>query len=636
MDKTFTPKPCNLKSQIQQYGKYLTNILNAELMLSSGQIGISSIIKLLAKQKELATLAGSGALSMQSRSLLDTEFTELAKEIDRIAEHTNYLGQKLLDGTLYSPAELRTKDKMNSIATQGKLEIKAPLKAGDFIQINDVSFIVKKAEDLIGFPNEIAETNTAQDATTSLMNAINSTIYTLNEKYTYEKQQLSGLKFITKGSNITISSKSAGEDFNENSNKAITIGGNLAAGEKALLVNNHPAGNSTVPLSLTGLSGTNGDLSAGRTMAKGMVADTIIDKIDTFGISNNPDFLGEIRGFEALYNGQRGFNDVILEVGDYIYIAKNVPNAPTEKTTVRFTSQQDGGGYFDLTINRGYITGECNLTDQIGADLFASRLNKAFEGISFYQNRDVESYIAAGSIYPTESITSVGSLAGSSFKFINDNFNNISIENVDITPCKPDVFSYDIKIKIDGHNYRSGFDANGKPEKNIKCYIEPRSSIALLNEDDPNSMIIFNYAERGWAPELALDSSYHTQAVEQALKWSFGIDQGGSSIAFKAGDNEDDIIKVQIPPATIDELFKDSNGNTIDERHFRIDTQYDAFMMSEILDLAISRATSIQTTILSLNERFVYAEENINQQIQNLESALGYEDIICVGNTEFA
>jgi flagellin-like hook-associated protein FlgL len=635
MNKTFTPKVCNLKSQIEHYKKYLTNILNAEMMLFTGEIGITSIVKLLTEQKKLATLATSGSLSSAARSMLDIEFNQIKEEIDRIAKNTNYMGQRLLDGSLYSPADLITKYEMNSFATQGQLEIKAPLKAGDSIQINDVNFIVKKSENLTGLPNEIAETNTTQDATTSLMNAINSTINTLNDKYTFEKQQLSGLKFIPKGSKITISSKSAGEDFNENGNRAITTGGHLVAGDNALLVNNHPAGNATIPLSLTGFAGTNGDLSAGRTTATGTVCDTIldsIDSIDTSGISNNPDFLGGLKGFKAFYNGHNGFADVILKVGDYKYIARNVPNAPNETTLVRFSSEQYGGGYFDITINPARISGESKVKNQVDADLFDLRLNEAFDGIVFLQNRDIKSYTAAGTIYPAHSITPCGNLAGSKMQLINHNFNNLEIEKIEVTPCKQNISSYKIEMKINGHTYKSGFDADGRPEKDIKCHIEPNASIALLHEYFPNSMLIYKNS----LTPLNINGNDNALAVEAALIEALGVNNGGSSLTFKIGANEDDVIKVQIPPATLEALYKDSDGFTVDERYPRIDTQNNAFSASDILDQAINKATSTMIAIVSLNNRFINAGEIISQQIESLESALGYENIICAGNIEFA
>jgi len=68
-------------------------------MLQTAEGALGAVDSILVRMKELAEQAATGSYSETQRSLLDQEFTELAKEITRIAETTDFNGVKLLQST---------------------------------------------------------------------------------------------------------------------------------------------------------------------------------------------------------------------------------------------------------------------------------------------------------------------------------------------------------------------------------------------------------------------------------------------------------------------------------------------------------------------------------------------------------
>ena len=67
------------------------------LQIADGAMG--KVNDILIRMKTLAVQAGSGQLSSTERAMLDTEFQALSSEIDRIAEDTEFNGQKLINGS---------------------------------------------------------------------------------------------------------------------------------------------------------------------------------------------------------------------------------------------------------------------------------------------------------------------------------------------------------------------------------------------------------------------------------------------------------------------------------------------------------------------------------------------------------
>lgn len=89
----------NLKADIRglaQAGR------NANDAVSLGQVAEGAMNEqqgIVTRMRELAVQAANGTLGATERGYIDTEFDQLAAELDRIANTTEYNGTKLIDGT---------------------------------------------------------------------------------------------------------------------------------------------------------------------------------------------------------------------------------------------------------------------------------------------------------------------------------------------------------------------------------------------------------------------------------------------------------------------------------------------------------------------------------------------------------
>jgi flagellin len=68
-------------------------------LAQTAEAGMNVIGEHLQRMRELAVQSASGQYDSDNRSALDTEFQQLASEIDRVVSATNFNGKMLLDGT---------------------------------------------------------------------------------------------------------------------------------------------------------------------------------------------------------------------------------------------------------------------------------------------------------------------------------------------------------------------------------------------------------------------------------------------------------------------------------------------------------------------------------------------------------
>ncbi|MBI5177993.1 MAG: flagellin FliC [Nitrospinae bacterium] len=78
----------------------IKNISAGGAMARTAEGGIGQISELLTRGRELAVQSANGTLSAQQRQTLNTEFSSIKSEIDRITQTTEFNGQKLLTGDL--------------------------------------------------------------------------------------------------------------------------------------------------------------------------------------------------------------------------------------------------------------------------------------------------------------------------------------------------------------------------------------------------------------------------------------------------------------------------------------------------------------------------------------------------------
>lgn len=89
-----------LKSRADVLDKGMTNIQMAISVSQTAEGSLSIIDEKLIRMKELAEQSATGTYNNTQRLMLNSEFNEMAAEIDRIANSTNLSGLKLLDGNI--------------------------------------------------------------------------------------------------------------------------------------------------------------------------------------------------------------------------------------------------------------------------------------------------------------------------------------------------------------------------------------------------------------------------------------------------------------------------------------------------------------------------------------------------------
>jgi flagellin len=86
-----------MESQIRGLSMAIRNANDAIGMISTGEGALIEITNMLQRMRELAVQAGSGTTDSTDRGYLNTEFSNLRAEIDRIADNTEWNGRTILD-----------------------------------------------------------------------------------------------------------------------------------------------------------------------------------------------------------------------------------------------------------------------------------------------------------------------------------------------------------------------------------------------------------------------------------------------------------------------------------------------------------------------------------------------------------
>jgi flagellin len=91
-----------LRAQVRSLGQAQRNANDGISMLQTAEGALNEIADMLIRMRELGIQAANGSLGTDERSSLNDEFGALKREIDRIADSTEFSGQRLLDGSLSS------------------------------------------------------------------------------------------------------------------------------------------------------------------------------------------------------------------------------------------------------------------------------------------------------------------------------------------------------------------------------------------------------------------------------------------------------------------------------------------------------------------------------------------------------
>jgi flagellin len=631
-----------LSSQVAVMSSARQNVSIGKAMSAVTNGGLQNIQELLKHMLSLSTQANNPSLNLQTLSYLDADFQASIEQINNIATQTNFNGVDLLNGALYNPSSLDTKNsELNSVAASSVLSFSnstaTTFAATDTLVIGGVTFTFRAdAASMTSSPLDVDLTDaTPAGQVNAIMSAINKTLASIDPTKVAQKNALSSFNFVADTTNklITITAKNGGAAANTIAVSTAATGAGKAASQVTL------NGGDIIDLTKTfdtGTKGVNGDLYSGSlsstgtayngsdtTVARGTVADTILKPLTTnaaattgvnaSGISNNAAFTGTIGGMSAKFT-QQGYADMSMTVGNYTYIANSVNTSPTADTIVRFSSIEAGGGYFDLQFSNA--GGSAAVTNQSDADKFATRVNSALEGISFYQKRTVSSYTGAGSVYPAGSTNnSIGNLAGSSFTLVDNSFQDSKIEKVVVSSPTSGGSNGYITFTINGEEYNSGFDGTGA-NSNLGTTLTT-GSYGFVNAKDSTKMLVFKYNS---STALDISTAVNAQGVENALNNAFGLNNGSTAVSFQTGATPDDKIVMQVESATPSSLFRD-NTNTY--KALSITTQANAADAFDIIKSAANKVTSIIASVGAVESRLNYAGDYLDTSIQNQDAARG-------------
>jgi len=329
---------------------------------------------------------------------------------------------------------------------------------------------------------------------------------------------------------------------------------------------------------------TNGTLSAA----------TITGGTDT-GVNvngvNNKDFVGSITGFSASYVGSDSVTASIT-VGDHTYTAAITDTTPTSgHSTVRFTS--DDGGYFDIQLaqDEGFA-----VADQDDADDYATHLNAAIAGLTFYQKREVSNFEATGAF------------SGASAKLQLSDFTDTDIDSISVTA--PTATDGTIDVTINGTVFRANSGLGGS----IGAY-ETITFTSLTNSND--KLFLTNGAT---VQDLSDDEA--AAALQSDLREAFALDTSGNGTTFQVGKSNSDIVRVVVGNASSDRLF---SGVTPE-----IATQDTAAEALDTIATAQGRVLASIANVGALQSRFQYAQsvnQSVTEQLVASHSLLADTDI---------
>jgi len=89
-----------MRAQVRGLGQAERNANDGISLVQTAEGALNEVSGIMIRMRELAVQSSNGTLGDTERGYIDTEYQQLAAEIDRIATVTDFNGTKVLDGTL--------------------------------------------------------------------------------------------------------------------------------------------------------------------------------------------------------------------------------------------------------------------------------------------------------------------------------------------------------------------------------------------------------------------------------------------------------------------------------------------------------------------------------------------------------
>ncbi len=313
--------------------------------------------------------------------------------------------------------------------------------------------------------------------------------------------------------------------------------------------------------------------------------------VNTEGVINS-EFVGQVSGFEAEYVSTNRMN-LSLTVGESTYEATFNTDF-TSHQTVRLNSED--GGYLDVTFNAD----NNSVLSQDDADVFAGRVDQAMEGLTFYQERNVSSFVGSDLLRGT---TLDIRLDDFSENIIFDSF-EIHAYDADASTANP---SARMEVVIDGERFRSVEDIG----ETITAY----QHIVMQSLDNPERRITFTNSDT----ELAIKTTANADMLKEAFLRQLPIGEAGSgveTISFQVDESADNQLEYAITTISTQTLFVDSEG-------LNIATSEAANEAFTAIKEAIDTVTSRRAYVGALQSQSDYIYSTLESSIISHEAARG-------------
>ncbi len=161
----------NLRAQVKGTGQAKKNALDGISLLNIAEGAANEVSSILQRMRELAVQSSTDTLTDTERAFTNQEFGQLSKEIDRIAEVTNFNGQKLISGGSNSASNPR----FGSGSAGSTLWIDANDTVGaDSLTVTIATLTTATGSGLSIADDSLSTQSTAQAAITALDGAIGS------------------------------------------------------------------------------------------------------------------------------------------------------------------------------------------------------------------------------------------------------------------------------------------------------------------------------------------------------------------------------------------------------------------------------------------------------------------------------
>src|SRR5262245_36660287 len=109
-----------LRAQVKSLGQASRNANDGISLVQTGEGALNEVSNILIRLRELAIQSANGSSSAQDKDTIKDEFDSLVREIDRIAQSTDFNGVKLLDG---SASTVTFQVGINSVASIDTLSV---------------------------------------------------------------------------------------------------------------------------------------------------------------------------------------------------------------------------------------------------------------------------------------------------------------------------------------------------------------------------------------------------------------------------------------------------------------------------------------------------------------------------------